>query len=325
MVSDKKHDDLVSIIVPIYNVAQYLERCISSLLNQSYSKIEIILVDDGSTDSCPDICENFKSIDTRINVIHKKNGGLSDARNVGIKHANGEWYVFVDSDDCVAPNFVEVLYNLVSEYECEIAGCSFSRFSEKIPETPIFDSEKISIYSGLEMLNRIYSSNHQTYLESTVAWNKIYSKNLFDNTEYPKGKIHEDEATTYKLYYLSEKVAWIDCGLYYYFQNQSGIMGTKFSVKRLDYLDALYERYLFFKEHDLPLLADITINRLYIYFVDYFSIEPEKVCDFDDFYNRLVELYKLYRKEFLVGNLCLKTKIRVIASYLNLNALTMKI
>lgn len=313
--------ELISVIVPVYKVEKYLHRCIDSILAQSFSNYEVILVDDGSPDNCPQICDNYAKQDERIKVIHKKNGGLSDARNVGIRNALGKYIAFVDSDDVLSPKYLEYLYNALTDNNCDIAICSFEKFEETVPsKNEIYD--KGHIYTGVDMLWRIYSQNHVEYLESTVSWNKLYKKKLFKGICFPKGKIHEDEATTYKLFYKSKRIAVIPCKLYYYYQNNEGIMKRKFNIARLDYLEALYERYCFYKEKRLLNLADFTARLLYTYTVDYASLKENQVEDFQIFYKRLIYLYRLYRRVLLKQKLNVKEKLRILLSYIRFDFLT---
>ena len=204
-------DNLISVIVPIYNVEKYLDRCIKSIINQSYTNLEIILVNDGSTDKCGEICDKWKEKDKRIKVIHKENGGLSDARNAGIEIAKGEYLSFIDSDDYVHKDFIKVLF-----------------FNECIKYSRGILEKKESIYC--------------------VAWNKLYKKEIFKHIRYPKGKLHEDVAVINKILYYSNKIAITDLRLYFYYNNPNSIMRSTFSIKRLDVLDVIYDSYIFFLE-----------------------------------------------------------------------------
>lgn len=303
----------ISVIVPVYNVEKYLIRCVNSILNQEYHDFELILVDDGSPDQSPQICDNLKLRDSRIQVVHKENGGLSDARNAGLKVARGDYIAFVDSDDVVSKHYLSILYNALSNSECDIAVCSFAKFSKEISYEPIVE-EKPEIVSGYEMLNRIYSEDHMEYLQTVVAWNKLYRKSLFDNIHFPKGMIHEDEATTYRLYFKAEKVALVQSKLYFYYQNNEGIMKRKFNVNRLDYLLALRDRYNFYMENGLDGLATKTASLLYTYTVDYASLDKQAVEEYSIFMRELRKIYSSYRKILLKQKFDAKTHLRLLLS-----------
>lgn len=311
----------ISVIVPIYNVELFLKRCIDSLLAQTFSDYELILVDDGSPDKCPQICDTYAQRDNRIRVIHKENGGLSDARNAGLEIAEGEFVVFVDSDDVVSPHYLEYLYRAIIEDDCDIAVCGYQMFEENVLVRDL-SYDKGYIYSGTEMLWRIYSENHTEYIESVVSWNKLYKKQLFDGIRFPKGKIHEDEATTYRVYCKAQKITVIPCVLYYYYQNTAGIMKRKFNISRLDYLEALRDRYFFFCNKGFLELAAYTAKLLFIFTVDYASLEENQVEDYSAFRKRLRELYKGYRAVLLRQELDGKDKIRILLSYIRFDFLT---
>ncbi|SES12355.1 Glycosyltransferase involved in cell wall bisynthesis [Butyrivibrio fibrisolvens] len=299
------NDILVSVIVPIYNVEDYLPKCIDSIICQTYKNIEIILVDDGSPDSCGQICENYKKKDSRIKVIHKENGGLSDARNAGICRAKGSYYVFIDSDDYIHERMIETLVEGVVSTGADIAVCSFKNVKE---------DEIIDIHSGIntgsyklisEDIDRLSYFYGDKYTEFTVAWNKIYPASFFKEIKYPKGKIHEDEFTTYKLLELAKKIAYIDVPLYYYVSRSSSIMGEEFSLKRLHRLDAISER----MDHYLSLgKYDWYEKNLFLYrifYVRYYKAVQKQKMDIDI----LKEYFKNYKKSVLKN--ILKTNISI--------------
>lgn len=220
---------LVSVIVPCYKVERYLPKCIDSILNQTYNKLEIWLVDDGSPDGCGKICDDYAKKDSRIKVIHKANGGLSDARNVAIDQATGEWITFVDSDDCIAADYIETLYNLTKEYGCEVGVGQYEVFTEDcIPPK----------WGGMvknEMMEPYYAVEQMFYQEKfdTSAWAKIYHRRLFESgIRYPKGLIFEDLATTYLLMLKSNGVAYTNKIIYYYL-SRSTSLDREFNPKKI--------------------------------------------------------------------------------------------
>lgn len=234
----------ISIVVPVYKVEKYLDQCISSLVNQSYHNIEIILVDDGSPDNCPQICEDWKKKDSRIMVIHKKNGGLSDARNVGLCSATGELICFVDSDDFVEKDYIKKLYSALRENKADIAQCGIKKINNNFEIIDQIHYSENGIKTTEEMIFDSFNSNK---IDNIVAWNRLYRKKIFDNILFPVGKIHEDQYTTYKLFYKVENVAIVSDCLYNYRIVDNSIMNSRYNIKRLDILSALEEKIEFFK------------------------------------------------------------------------------
>ena len=237
-------EELISVVIPIYNVEKYLNKCIESIINQSYSNLEIILIDDGSKDTSGIMCDSYVLKDNRIKVIHKENGGLSDARNVGIEKEKGEYIVFIDSDDWIDEKMIEILYNVIKKNNSDISICDyFLAYSEEI-QTQKEDIEIINL-SNIEALKKIYDKDLGVCM--IVAWNKLYKRNLFkDDIRYPYGKIHEDEFTTYKLLYKAEKISYTNQKMYYYRQRENSITSS-FNKKRLDCLEAFDERTKYMK------------------------------------------------------------------------------
>ena len=246
-------NELISIIVPIYNVEKYLDRCIKSIINQSYNNLEIILVDDGSPDRCGEMCDEWAKIDKRIIVVHKENGGLSDARNAGIDIAKGNYLSFIDSDDYVHKDFIKVLYELCIKYNSDISMCgAFETSKDENCNFNLQQGNECVKYSKtiLERKDNIYC----------VAWNKLYKKEVFKYIRYPKGKLHEDVAVINKILYYSNKIAITDLRLYFYYSNPDSIMRSSFSIKRLDILDVIYDSYLFFLEKNEMQYAYSALN-----------------------------------------------------------------
>lgn len=242
---------VISVIVPIYKVEKYLNRCIESIIYQTYKKLEIILVDDESPDNCGNICDMFAQKDNRIKVIHKKNGGLSDARNAGLEVANGEYIAFVDGDDFIHQKMYELLYNMIENSNADIGVCNF----KKVKELEKMSDEECHFYKEkvLENNNQYLdlAFNEKTSVVFTVVWNKLYRKELFQKVRFPVGKVHEDEFTTYKVVHLSSKIAFFDMPLYYYTQRDGSIMSKKFGKNNLLILDAYHERLLYYSQRNM--------------------------------------------------------------------------
>lgn len=243
----------ISVIVPIYKVENYLERCVNSIRNQTYKNLEILLVDDGSPDRCGEMCDSYAKEDARITVIHKENGGLSDARNVGIEASTGEYLAFVDSDDWLDPDMLELLYKMVKKHGADIAECSWRNiYKDCIIEETTCTAEQIEgdNIAALEgMLDWKYFK--------PVAWNKLYHRSVISDIRYPKGKLHEDEFTTYKYFYAARKLVYIDVSRYNYDRSRTdSITGDKFREANLDACEALRERIDFFREHHIESLEE---------------------------------------------------------------------
>ncbi|MBR1692596.1 MAG: glycosyltransferase family 2 protein [Lachnospiraceae bacterium] len=241
-------EPLISVIVPIYNVEAYLKRCVNSIQAQTYSNLEIILVDDGSPDGCGALCDELAKEDRRITVIHKENGGLSDARNKGLDAAGGQYIAFVDSDDYIAPYFIRTLYEQLIGTNSDVALCSYAVVTgeEAFPPRPAHTP--VTGYSREELLRNLYDANHEDATYFIVAWNKLYRSSLWSEIRFPKGKIHEDEATTYRIFDKCRRGVYVKTPMYGYFTSGSSITRDAFSIRRLEWMDALDDRIAFFRE-----------------------------------------------------------------------------
>lgn len=270
---------LVSVIVPIYGVEQYLQHCIDSICNQTYDQLEIILIDDGSPDSCGLICDRYSHSDPRITVIHKENGGLSSARNAGLNIATGLYVAMVDSDDTIHPQFIEILVGLCEKYQCDIAQCDFLTVCEQSLKLPLNPQGSLVFYTGKQALHELCVG--QRNVKYVVAWNKIYRRNLFHGIRYPLKKIHEDEFTTYQILWKAQKMVVTNQYLYYYLQRSESITGKKYSIKRLDALDAFRERINFLKENGLEDEYFATIKKYLVLIEKNYVLlkENEESCD----------------------------------------------
>lgn len=250
-----KENPLVTIVVPMYNVEKYIEKCINSLINQTYQNIEIIIINDGTKDNSLAIAERKAKEDRRIKIISQPNQGLSAARNTGIDNASGDYICFVDSDDFIHTDYVKLLLECILENDVDISVCNFFYIDEQGNTWKRKEKEK-KIYNNEEALKDIFSKEQNT---EVMTWNKLYKIQLFrDNKIYfPVGRYHEDNFTTYKLYYYANKIAMISDELYYYLQRNNSIMGQKFNKKRLDILDAIGETKSFFKDKKIKLNEEI--------------------------------------------------------------------
>lgn len=217
---------LVSIIVPVFNVEKYLKECLDSILNQTYENIEVILVDDGSSDSSGKICDEYLKKDSRIKVFHKTNGGLSDARNYGVENSNGEYIIFVDSDDYLSKYTLEFSIKEIKEQNAEILVFAMKREKK---EKEILEYKK-NIFNREEGIIELFKGN----LYRFSACGKIYKSNIVKKYQFPKGKIHEDQATTYKYFLEANKIVYIDYIGYIYYRRENSILTKKYNIKRLD-------------------------------------------------------------------------------------------
>ena len=230
----------VSIIVPVYQVENYIRQCIDSILVQTFTDFELILVDDGSKDKSGQICDEYAVLDQRVKVIHKENGGLSDARNCGMDQAVGNYFMFVDSDDYIAPTMLEYLYKALMNKEADIAVCNFLHFFEEDRKRDFSTNIQSEVLSGAEIF---YSrKNERVYGIWTVAWNKLYKRETLGNVRFRFGKYHEDEFWANDIYQMDIKVVTIPECLYYYRQRDNSIMGRKNIKRDFDILEALQER-----------------------------------------------------------------------------------
>ena len=228
---------LISIIVPVYKVEKYIHKCVSSIINQTYSNIEIILVDDGSPDNCAKICDEYALKDKRIKVIHQKNMGLSEARNRGIEISKGEYIGFVDSDDYIEPTMFQDLYNAIIDNDADISICNFYVISNKRKVAK--NNFKRRNFNKIEALKGVLlDKDIQSY-----AWNKLYKRELFENIKYPIGKKYEDIGTTFYLFEKSNKIAYIEKPEYNYLNREDSIVFNYNEQTIMDYTDIIIERY----------------------------------------------------------------------------------
>ena len=246
-------NELISIIIPVYNVDSYLEICVQSVLNQSYKTIEIILVDDGSTDSSGVICDKLARNDRRVRVIHKPNGGLSDARNIGIKNAKGDYFFFVDSDDQIDLQSLEYLYELLKEHDSEIAICDLLHCYTEDVITYNYGKKVIDYSSKDAIIEMLYQ---KSFLVS--ACGKLFAKKCFDDISFPVGIIYEDSAVMYKIFERASSIVYSDAKLYAYMHRNETITTKKFSFRNFDILDICDDivNHYADKDSDIRMAAD---------------------------------------------------------------------
>ncbi len=248
---------LVSIVIPVYNVGEYVLKCLESLVDQSYKHIEIIVVDDGSTDGSGETCDEFAKKDERIKVFHKKNGGLSSARNFGIKESKGDFICLVDSDDYVKKDFVKKLVNAAEKCDADIVVCGFN---DEVPEAKKITGEEAAIRLLLGQKNM-----------EVIAWNKMYKRALFDDVLYPEGRNYEDTLTTYKLLSKAGIVAYVSESLYFYVERGGSITNIDKKEEKLKSREqAAKEATKYFKRGtDLQQAAEIAMLTAKLAWIDF--------------------------------------------------------
>ena len=236
---------LVSIIVPVYKVEKYLQRCLDSIAAQTYRRLEVILVDDGSPDNCGEICEAFAKTNTYTKVIHQKNQGLSAARNNAVPESHGEYITFVDSDDYITPDYVEYLVSLCESFDAEVSVGDFVfQYDNKESAVPREESRRMFLSPEEALRNMNYGIGF-----GVTAWGKLYKRALVEANPYPVGKLYEDIATTYKIVGDSNGVAFGNKQIYFWIQRADSIMHSSFNRRQLDGMEAAKEQLIFMEEY----------------------------------------------------------------------------
>ena len=275
---------MISVIVPVYNTEKFLNRCVDSILNQTYGDLEILLVDDGSTDKSPAICEEYAAVDPRVKVVHRENGGLSAARNTGIENATGEYFLFLDSDDEMLPTMAEELLFALEKTDADIAICAFYQIIEGEPRPNIevaetFDENlvgQIRVYEGREKMEQFLANN----LVTVVQWNKLFRRKIFDDIRYPEGKLHEDEFVIHRELDVAGKVAYIDRKLHLYYRHGESISWNPSAEKVSNVLEAYEGRMDFLEKNGYQDLIGKTYI-LYKAFMANFKDEKKNYGDLE--------------------------------------------
>ena len=246
----------ISVIVPIYNTGVFLPECLDSILAQDVQvPYEVLLVDDGSTDGCGEICDEYAAKDPRVRVFHQENQGLSAARNTGIGAARGRYYAFVDSDDVVLPAYLSTLYAACEKHDAYMALCAVEDVQENgrscVPPHSTHPNRE-GVFCGKDLLNEFYTPNGTVY---TVAWNKLYRAEVWKLLHYPEGRLHEDDFVAHRLFWRCDKVVCVDTLLYHYRLRDGSICRTSIKPEAFDAVDGLADRYRFYVENN----ADRTV------------------------------------------------------------------
>lgn len=284
---------LISVIIPVYNVEKYIERCLKSILKQDYDNFEIIAVDDGSKDNSGKICDLMAKEDNRIKVLHIANGGAGNARNIGIEHATGDYIMFMDSDDYLLDGCFTRMMSLALENDLDMVQCSYIMGSKN--DFDVIPQKK----------NEVILSTDQAFETRKInicVWGKLCKKEILNNCRYPAKSLFDDEFFTYKLIYAAKKIGYIDEAFYYYYQSDNSIMRSKKSTLQLDYITAYDERIAFFEEQNEKELVGISHKELAIRLMLSF-LNGKK---YNDFAEKKKEIAIRFKREYKQGRKYLK-------------------
>lgn len=306
---------MVSVIVPVYNVERYLKRCLDSLLNQEYKNIQIIIIDDGSTDNSGRICDEYANRYENIKVVHQTYNGVSDARNKGVDASDGDYIMFLDGDDEADKKYVSLLYKTLKENDLDIAQCCLLRIRDGKPINKLEVKDGVKIFSGMEMQMKTFERNRYF---CNVVCGKIFKKRLFDGLRFPYGRINEDESLIYRLTFKAKRVGIIDNYLYYYHFNGDSITEKKYNIHRLDAFYMLEEKFAFYKGLGLNDFANKVANEYFSQMSAVLNHKNSEVVDYKTVMKTAKKIYKKDRREIL--NKAKITKLRrlfVILSYIS--------
>lgn len=305
---------LISVIVPVYNVEQYLEKCIDSIINQTYKNLEIILVDDGSTDNSGNLCDLLAKKDSRIVVYHKENGGLSSARNFGIDKANGEFIGFIDSDDYIDNDMYETLYNLIKKDKSDVSMCGLYNIYANRKDSQVKEVKKY-LMNAEEAIQMVLDSK----ITSVTAVNKLYRKEIFNNLRYDLGKTSEDAFIIVRLLDKCNLISMTNERKYYYYHRTNSITKKPFSEKSRDVLDAYNLNYSIVEEKYPKIISSAKRRVLWAYF---YVLDLLCVSEYRDKYDELANelIYKLKKNTWFILNsphFTLKRKILFISLFIS--------
>ncbi|PAV31539.1 hypothetical protein CIL05_02455 [Virgibacillus profundi] len=288
---------LITVIVPVYNGEAFIEKCFNSILNQTYKNLEIIIINDGSTDGSQEICDKFAELDERIIVVHQSNIGLSSVRNKGLDMASGELIGFVDSDDSIHPRMYEILQKHLHDNDADIAMCEISKvydtnINEHIRESNItVNKQEIHFLEQEEAFKNLFNEKN---LVTVVPWNKLYKKEVFKHVRYPDGKVHDDEFVIHHIIQATKKIVFTDAVLYYYFHNENSFTNEKYTLKRLDAIEAIKDRVLLFELQKYnELLQKGSNTYLHLIIIHYYSVQRHFPIE--------KEVMEQLKKEFEIG------------------------
>lgn len=290
----------ISIIVAVYNLESYLPKCIDSILAQTFTNFELILVNDGSLDKSGEICDDYEKRDSRIRVIHKENGGVASSRNAGLEVAQGKYIGYVDNDDFINKYMFETLYKHAVLHSSDIVVCDFMRIdNEQYCNTEELVSDyDVQHFTGMEALEQLYTDDYVTLV---VPWNKLYKREVLENITYEIGNLYDDETVVHKLLYNSKNITYIHTTFYYYLTRIGSQINSPFTIKRFGKVYALSDRVDYFNKHKLHHLHEKALKHYYEFFIWYYNtaateligVEKELKALKKTFNRRLLSLLKL--------------------------------
>lgn len=296
---------LVSVVIPVYNVEKYLQKCVESVLKQTYRKLDIILVDDGSTDLSSKMCDELGNYDKRVTVIHKRNGGLSDARNAGLDVAKGEYYAFIDSDDYISVDMIEIMVNSIKKNNCDIAICNMVRFS---------DSNGFYLFYHPVVQEKVLSGKERfDTLNQPSVCNKLFASSLFKNIRFPKGKYYEDTFVYHELLYRAKSIVLTGTNSYWYLERSDSIVGSlRYTPRYFDFIEAVWRRAEFLIEKNVHPYGEEACLSLYAAFSNaekYIKKDSKNKEKFKKAREQYGFAYKVLIKQS--HNVSLKQKVRL--------------
>ena len=300
---------LVSVIVPVFNTGKYLQDCLDSIIGQTYKNLEILLIDDGSTDESGKICDTYSTRDTRIKAFHRENQGVSAARNFGIEHCTADWLMFVDADDVLHRELINTVLSIAEQQKSDIVEFGYKKFINQLPNVDVIDY-KLESFSGREMLRNLFMPGMG--IQTDAVWSKIYRKELWNTIRFPLNKRFEDTATSYQVLYKANKVTYVNSELYFYRLSDRSFTAQQYDLQQFDQIDAMVDRCAFFKSNVDEYTYYLSVRYLYYeclrhkYMMERHSLNDsahyESLKSITDKAHR-----ELWKSKYLTG----KTKIRV--------------
>lgn len=292
-----KMNELVSIIIPVYNVENYLQRCVDAVLQQTYRELEIILVNDGSTDRSGDICDYYAKEDARIKVIHQANAGQSVARNAALKAVNGKYICFIDSDDYVSLNYIETLYRWLTGSDADISICEYVKFTGELADAadiPAESKERVQ-YNNVQLIKNMHTVADELYV---VMWGKLFKRELLEGIRFPEGRICEDLAVLYRIFDRAERAVYVNKTMYYYFRNNTGSSTFKINDKFYQDVYLALEEEIAYLQRTHKELADYPRKTYMYWLLDYYR--KLKIAHHGS-KEQLKRLHNRYRKLYREG------------------------
>ncbi len=318
------NNDLISVIIPVYNVEQYLNRCVDSVINQTYKNLEIILVDDGSTDNSGKICDEYALKDNRIMVVHKKNGGAGSARNAGLDIAKGEYIGFVDSDDYIEPDMYEFLYDLLLQNKADVSCCNMFDYKDGsyIPSSNL----QMDGFFNLEQMDGFFNLEEVLCLKGGLyVWNKLFLRNSIGNLRFnEKLKFGvEDLYFNFEILKKIKNIIFSKKAKYYYWDNRNSLTRKKQHKRQkrqiLDLIEFYDEAIKYCKENKMRKVIDNYKKRLFYWIIKFLFIISQDKCEQEESLKFLLQYVRKEITYWLFGNCSIKTKIFLLLSCINFN------